>query len=53
MAALALAAIASWAERRGANRRDPDRVGLMPWPLILVLAILGAAICAALALQSG
>ena len=51
--ALAVAALASWADRRRNNRRDLDKVGLVPWPLVLVLAILAAAVCAGLALRAG
>jgi hypothetical protein len=52
LAALALAGWASWADRRRTRRADPDAVGFMPWPLILVLSILAAAILCALALKT-
>lgn len=50
---LALAALASLAERRRFNRRDPDRVGFMPWNLIQVMALLAAVVLAALAITGG
>jgi hypothetical protein len=49
---LALAAGAAWAEHRRGKRRNLDRVGLMPWNLIQILAFLGAIAAAALALKS-
>lgn len=49
--ALAVAGIATWGDRRRANRADPDDVGFMPWPLILVLAMIVAAVFAAFALK--
>lgn len=52
-AALAVAGLASWADRRRVNRRDLDAVGLMPWPLILLASILVAAVLGTLALKSG
>lgn len=51
LAALGLAALAGVADRRRNERDDLDRVGFMPWPLILILALLAAAVLAALALQ--
>lgn len=53
MTALAVAGIATWGDRRRANRADPDDVGFMPWPLILVLAMIVAAVLAAFALKAG
>ena len=52
-AALAVAGIATWGDRRRARRSDPDDVGFMPWPLVLVLAMIVAAAFAALALKAG
>jgi hypothetical protein len=52
-AAVAVAALASYADRRRARRSDPDKVGFMPWPLIMILAMLSAAVLAALALKTG
>ncbi len=46
-----LAALASLADRRRCHRADLDRVGWVPWPLVLIIALLGAAICAAFALR--
>ena len=50
---LALAVVSTWAERRRARRTNLDDVGFMPWPLILILALLMSAIFAALALYAG
>ncbi len=49
---LAVALIAAFAEHRRKNRRDLDRVGLMPWNLIQVIAFLCAVAAAALALKA-
>jgi hypothetical protein len=51
--ALAVAGLATWGDRRRANRKDLDAVGFMPWPLILVIAMILAAVCAAFALKVG
>ncbi len=51
-ASLAVAGLSAWAERRRANRTDPDAVGFMPWSLLLVLAILIAAVFAAIAIKA-
>jgi membrane-associated phospholipid phosphatase len=45
--ACAVAGYAAWAERRRHRRRDLDRVGWVPWPLVLIVAIIGAALCVA------
>ncbi len=50
--ALVLAGVASLAERRRANRRDLDKVGFMPWPLIIVLSFMVALACAAIAIKA-
>jgi uncharacterized membrane protein YidH (DUF202 family) len=50
-AALAVAGIANFAERRRANRRDLDKVGFMPWPFITIMAMMVALACAAIALK--
>ena len=47
--AMALAAFAALAEHRRTRRRDLDRVGLMPWNFIQLIAFfvaLGAAVLA-------
>ena len=48
--ASAVAGYAAWAERRRHRRRDLERVGWVPWPLVLIVAIISAALCVALAL---
>jgi hypothetical protein len=45
----ALAALAAWRDHARAKRRDVDRVGWVPWSLMLVLAMLLAVVCGALA----
>ena len=45
----ALAALAGWRDHARARRRDIDRPGWVPWQLILVLAMLLAVVCGALA----
>jgi len=47
-----LAALATFAEHRRKNRRDLDKVGLMPWNFIQVMAFLAAVIAAVLALKA-
>jgi hypothetical protein len=50
-AAFALAILATFAEHRRTRRRNLDKVGLMPWNFIQVIAFLGAVVAAALALK--
>lgn len=50
-AALAVAVASGIGEHRRRNRRDFDRVGLIPWPLIQLLAMLATVICASVALN--
>ncbi len=50
-AALLVAVIAGFGERQRKRRKDMDRIGLLPWPLIQVLAILCALILTSLALH--
>lgn len=45
-----VALFAGWRERRRARRSDPDAVGLVPWPTVQVLALIGLALCGLLAL---
>jgi hypothetical protein len=45
----AIAALAAWRDHARAKRRDIDKVGWMPWSLILVMAMLLAVVCGALA----
>ncbi len=52
MGAAIIALVASLAERRRNNRADVDRVGFMPWTLILVLAVLTTIFAASFALKS-
>ena len=49
--AMAVAVLAAVAEHRRSSRRDLDRVGIMPWNLIQVIAFLCATLAAALALK--
>lgn len=51
-AALALALLSVWADRRRMRRRNPDRPGWVPWPLVLLLSLIAAILCAAIALKS-
>ena len=50
--ALAVAALAALAEHRRTRRRDLDRVGIMPWNFIQVVAFLCAILAAALSLKA-
>jgi hypothetical protein len=50
-AAAVLVAIAGLADRRRTRRRDLDRAGWVPWPLIMILAMIVAAAAVALALK--
>lgn len=47
-----VAGTAAFADRRRARRRNIDQVGWVPWPLVLILSIMLAAVCVALALRS-
>lgn len=46
-----LAGVAILADRRRERRADLDRVGWVPWPLVLIVALLGAAVSLAFALH--
>jgi hypothetical protein len=50
-AALAVAVASGWAEHRRRRRRDLDRVGLISWPLVQILAMLSAVILVSVALN--
>lgn len=47
----ALAGTAVIADARRMRRRDFDRVGFMPWPLILIVSAVIAVFAAAIALK--
>lgn len=49
--ALLAAIVAGLGERQRKRRKDMDRIGLMPWPLVQVLAILAALVLASMALH--
>ncbi|AHE54617.1 hypothetical protein [Sphingomonas sanxanigenens] len=49
--AATVAGIAAFADRRRLTREDLDRVGIMPWPGVLVAAMLTAIVAAALAVK--
>lgn len=51
VAALLLAVVSGVGESRRRKRRDPDRVGLMPWAMLQVMAVLGAVILVSVALN--
>ena len=51
-AALAVVAIGGLADWRNRRRRNIDRVAILPWPLIQVMALLAAIILAALAINA-
>lgn len=47
----ALAGLAAWRDHARARRRDVDRPGWVPWQPVMILAMLLAVVCAALALR--
>ena len=49
--ALAVAVLTAFAEHRRSRRRDLDRVGVMPWNFIQIIAFLIAILAAVLALK--
>lgn len=51
--ALVFAALSALADHRRAKRKDIEAVGFMPWPLLLVLSLMLAAVLAAFALKTG
>ena len=46
----ALAALAAWRDHARARRRELDKPGWVPWQLLLVLGLLLAVVCGALAI---
>lgn len=46
----AVALFAGWRDRRRNRRSDPDAVGLIYWPTVQMLAMVGLALCGLLAL---
>jgi uncharacterized membrane protein YcjF (UPF0283 family) len=51
LAMCALAGTAAIADSRQLRRRDFDRVGFMPWPVILIVSLIIAAFSTAIALK--
>jgi hypothetical protein len=51
--AVALVILSGVADHRRNTRRDLDRAGWMPWPLLMILAMIVAAAAAAAALKGG
>lgn len=49
---VALAGVAIIGDRRRQHRRELDRVGWVPWPTILIVALFTAAVFTALALHT-
>lgn len=47
----ALAALAAWRDHARGRRRDVDRPGWVPWQAVMVLALLLAVVCGALAVR--
>jgi len=50
-AALLVAVIAGFGERKRRRRADMDRIGLVSWPFVQMMALLAALILASLALH--
>ena len=50
-AALLVAVIAAFGERRRKRRANMDRIGLVSWPFVQMMALLAALILASLALH--
>lgn len=52
VAALGIAAASGWGEYRRKNRQDLDRVDLVPWTMVQILALLTALVLASVALNA-
>jgi hypothetical protein len=52
-ALLGLAMVAGFAEHRRRKRVDMDRVGVVPWPLVQFLALMGALMAGSVATHWG
>lgn len=50
-ASAAMAMLAALADRRRSRRRDLDRVGWVPWPLLVVVGVMLALAFAAFAIR--
>ncbi|MEP3227036.1 MAG: hypothetical protein ABJO01_13750 [Parasphingorhabdus sp.] len=49
--AVVIAVIAAIAERRRNNRKNIEKVGFMPWPFVMLMSLLFAAISVGLAFK--
>ena len=47
-----IAGVAGWMDRRRNNRDHLDKVGWVNWPLIMILALIGAVMAGILATKS-
>lgn len=43
--------IAGWADKKQSARRNLDRPGWVPWPLVQVFALIGTVVAAVLAMK--
>jgi hypothetical protein len=50
--AVALVLLSGVADHRRNRRRDLDRAGWVPWPLLMILAMIVAAVATAMALKA-
>jgi len=46
---IVIAGFAGWMDRRRSNRNHLDRVGWVNWPLVMILALIGAVMLGILA----